>query len=56
MLRKMATPKPLGNGMYAISGIELKRCLQTNTRLRKICSNYAVVNSRVNKEYQKGKR
>ena len=49
----MTSPVSLGNGMYAIVGEELKDCLVVNKKLRKACINYAAVNSRVNKEYQR---
>jgi len=36
-----------------ISDKDLTEVLTNNKKLRKICSNYAVVNKRVNKEYTK---
>ena len=50
--KKMTEPASLGGGMYAIVGTELRDCLKTNARLRKICSNYATINKRINKTYQ----
>ncbi len=49
----MTPPVYLGDGKYSILGKELEDCLKVNARLRKICRNYASINSRVNKEYQK---
>ena len=51
--KHMTEPESIGNGMYAVVGTELKDCLITNAKLRRICSNYAVINKRINKEYQK---
>jgi len=54
--KPLTPPKALGNGMYAVKGKDLKGCLEANARLRKICNNYAVINKRVNKEYQRNKK
>ena len=51
--KHMTEPAALGGGMYAVVGTELRDCLITNARLRKICSNYAAINRKVNREYQK---
>ena len=50
--KHMTRPKSLGNGMYSILGTELEDCLITNAKLRRICSNYAVINKRINKTYK----
>lgn len=49
----MTKPAFIGGGMYAVVGEELKSCISTNIKLRRICSKYRLVNERVNKEYQK---
>lgn len=45
-------PILLANGLYAVNGQELEDVFRTNAKLRRICSNYATINVRVNKEYQ----
>ena len=45
-------PILLENGLYAVNGAELKDVFKVNAKLRRICSNYATINIRVNKEYQ----
>ena len=51
--QRMAKPSSIGGGMYAVVGTELKQCLATNVKLRRICNKYAIVNKRVNAEYKK---
>jgi hypothetical protein len=51
--KKFTKPVHVKDDQYRVSGSELKECFKTNKRLRQICSNYAVVNKRVNKEYSR---
>ncbi len=52
-LQHMKEPKAIGGGLYVVDGSELRDCLLVNRKLRKICSNYAVINKKVNEEYNK---
>ena len=51
-IKKLTEPVHIGGGMYAIVGTELEECLRVNIILRRKCTDYAVINKRVNKEYQ----
>ena len=51
--KHMTNPQSLGGGLYAVVGTELRNCLKVNAKLRRACSNYAAVNVRINKTYQK---
>lgn len=47
--RFIEQPIPVGDGVHSIVRTDdLKGCLATNRRLRKICSNYAVVFKKIN--------
>jgi len=52
-IKHFTKPMHLKDDQYVVSGSELKDCFRTNKKLRQICSNYAVINKKVNKEYQK---
>ena len=49
---KIPTPKQLGDGTCVVGVSDLLELVDNNNRLRRICTNYAVVNKRVNKEYE----
>lgn len=49
-------PILLANGLYAVNGDELRDVFKTNAKFRRICSNYATINIRVNKTYQKDRK
>lgn len=50
--RAFTKPVALANGLYAVDGTQLKDVFVVNAKLRRACTNYAVVNKRVNAEYQ----
>ena len=43
--------RPLDANNSVIKNKDLLELVRNNTKLRKICSNYAIINKRVNKEY-----
>ena len=53
--KHMTNPQSLGGGLYAVVGTELRDCLKVNAKLRRVCNNYAAINVRINKTYQKDK-
>lgn len=44
--------KPIDANRSVITNDDLLELVKNNEKLRRICSNYAVINKRVNKEYQ----
>lgn len=49
----ISEPEQLGDGTCIIAVDDLIELVGNNKKLRRICSNYAIINKRVNKEYSK---
>jgi len=44
--------KPVDANLSVIANDDLMELVRNNEKMRRICSNYAVINKRVNREYQ----
>ncbi|UFH59851.1 hypothetical protein [Sulfurovum mangrovi] len=51
--RTFAPVKQIDNNVSIFKNADIIELVENNVRLRRICTNYAVINKRVNKEYQK---
>ena len=51
--RAFAPVKQIDNNVSIFKNADIIELVRNNVKLRTICTNYAVINKRVNKEYQK---
>lgn len=51
--RSFAPIKQIDNNISIFKNSDIIELVENNQKLRKICTNYAVINQRVNKEYNK---